>query len=397
VLVLHARYRQRAGEDAAVDAEIELLRARGHRVEVLLAENESIQDDTLGGRLRAAAEAVWSMRAAHRVRQMVHATQPQIVHVHNTFPVLSPSIYRALSGWDGGVVQSIHNYRFACPSANFFRDGRSCHDCLGKPFAWPGIVHRCYRRSSAASAVSAATIASRRVSRAWARVDRFVAPSTTVASMLGAAGIAHERVRVKPNFLLRDPGVGRPGGAYLFAGRLAIEKGVDTLLAAWTMLVDPPELRIAGAGPLEQLVRDAASRVPALTYLGELTPDEVRREMARASALVFPSRWPEPFGLSIIEAFAAGIPVLAARIGAPAELVEDSRTGRLFEPSNAAALTAVVEMDRGQPGKLAEMGAAARQRFVERYTSDANYAAIRTIYEGVLTDRARLLRPARGA
>jgi glycosyltransferase involved in cell wall biosynthesis len=396
ILVVHARYRQRAGEDAAVEAEIELLRTHGHRVEVLLADNDSIDDRTTAGRLRAAAEALWSRRAARRVRRLVSEVEPAIVHVHNTFPVLSPSIYRALVGWPGGLVQSVHNYRFACPSANFFRDGHPCHDCMGRPLAWPGILHGCYRGSRAASAVAAGTIATRRLTRAWARVDRFMAPSSAVARLLAAAGIPEDRVRVKPNFVAWDPGPGRPGDAFLFAGRLTVEKGIDTLLVAWSMLADPPPLRIAGAGPLEALVREVASRHPSVTYLGELAPDAVRDEMARAAALVFPSRWPEPFGLSVIEAFASGIPVLAARAGAPAELVEDGRTGRLFEPSDPAALAAVVDAARRRPDELAEMGAAGRRRYLELYTAAANHAALAAIYDDVLAERARIARPAPG-
>lgn len=389
ILVVHARYRQRAGEDAAVDAEIELLRTHGHRVGVLLADNESIDDRTTTGRLRAAAEALWSPRASRRVRRLVRDVEPAIVHVHNTFPVLSPSTYRALVGWPGGVVQSVHNYRFACPSANFFRDGRPCHDCLGRSLAWPGIIHACYRGSRAASAVAAGTIATRRLTQAWGRVDRFVAPSSAVARMLAAAGIGADRVRVKPNFVAQDPGVGRSGDAFLFAGRLTVEKGVDTLLEAWSMLVDPPPLRIAGAGPLEVLVREVAGRDLSVTYLGELGPDAVREEMRGAAALVFPSRWPEPFGLSVIEAFAAGTPVLAARAGAPAELIEQGSTGRLFEPSDPAALADAVDRARRRPGELAEMGIAARTRYLERYTAEANYSALVAIYEDVLTERAR--------
>ena len=395
ILVVHARYRQRAGEDAAVDAEIELLRTHGHRVDVLLADNETLDDSTTVGRLRAAAEALWSARAARRVRRLVSEAEPAIVHVHNTFAVLSPSIYRALGDWPGGLVQSVHNYRFACPSANFFRDGQPCYDCLGRLLAWPGMVHGCYRGSRIASAVAAGTIATARATRAWARVDRFVAPSHAVARLLAAAGIPEERVRVKPNFVLHDPGAGRPGDAFLFAGRLAIEKGVETLLAAWSMLADPPPLRIAGVGPLETLVREVASRVPSVTYLGELEPADVRVEMRQAAALVFPSLWSEPFGLSIIEAFAAGIPVLAARAGAPAELVEDGRTGRLFEPSDPVALAAVVDAARRRPGELAEMGAAARRRYLDRYTGDANHEALLVIYNDVLADRARLAKGAR--
>jgi glycosyltransferase involved in cell wall biosynthesis len=312
------------------------------------------------------------------------------VHVHNTFPVLSPSIYRALVGWPGGLVHSVHNYRFACPSANFFRDGHPCHDCLGRPLALPGIVHGCYRGSRAASAVAAGTIATRRLTQAWARVDRFVAPSSTVARLLVAAGIAVERIRLKPNFVRLDPGPGRSGEAFLFVGRLAVEKGIQTLLVAWSMLANPPPLRIAGAGPLEALVREVASRSPAVTFLGELDPGAVRQEMRQAAALVFPSVWPEPFGLSIIEAFAAGIPVLAARVGAPADLVEDGHTGRLFEPTDAAALAALVDEARSRPDQLTEMGAAGRRRYLERYTGDANHRALTAIYDDVLTERASL-------
>jgi glycosyltransferase involved in cell wall biosynthesis len=389
ILVVHARYRQRAGEDRAVESEVELLRSHGHRVETLFADNDAIDDHTLRGQISAGVTALWSRGAAARIRTALNRAEPDVVHVHNTFPVLSPAIYRELARWPGAVVQSVHNYRFACVSANFFRSGRECHDCLGKRLAWPGVVHSCYRHSHLASAVSAGAIASTRLSGAWSRVDRFVSPSRALAELLVTAGVSKARVRIKPNFVVRDPGIGTPTGSFLFAGRLAAEKGADVLVEAWSLLRKPPPLRIAGDGPLADHIQAMASRIPAIAYLGPLTPEAVQQEMQRASALVFPSRWPEPFGLSIIEAYAAGVPVIAARSGAAIELVDHGVTGLLCSPSDAGSLAETVAESLVDEGTLRKMRASARTRFLDRYSAHANYPMLAGIYAEALAARRR--------
>jgi glycosyltransferase involved in cell wall biosynthesis len=307
-------------------------------------------------------------------------------------PLLSPAIYGALDRTGAAIVQSIHNYRPVCPSANLFRDGRDCTDCVGRRFAWPAIQHACYRDSRAQSAVVAASLFAGRVTGAWERaVDRFIAPSQAVADTLAGPALPRDRIAIKPNFVGTDPGSGPPDDrpdTYLFAGRLAPEKGIATLAGAWDLLGDSPAIcRIAGSGPLDELVATAAAGNPRFVPLGSLDRPTLFDEFRRARALIFPSIWREPFGLTIVEAFASGTPVIAARFGAPAELVEEGATGLFFRPGDAAGLAAQVRWASAHPDEMAAMGRRARAVYEHRYDAETNYDMLIEVYRQALGHR----------
>jgi glycosyltransferase involved in cell wall biosynthesis len=391
-MVVHNRYQQRAGEDAEVDAEIAMLSARGHEVHPFIVDSQTIRTGGIAGRARLALETVWSGRAARQLAAAVTTSRPAVVHVHNTFPLLSPSIYRVLDRSGAAVVQSLHNYRPVCVSANLFRDGRDCTDCIGRRFAWPGIVHACFRESPGQSAVVATMQAATRASGAWRRVvDRFIAPSAAVAAALDGSVIPADRVVVKPNVISEDPGAaagGRRPERYVVAGRLAPEKGIRTVVAAWRLLEDAAAIcRVAGSGPLDEELAEATARDPRLIALGGLDRAAIYDELGRARALLFPSVWREPFGLTIVEAFARGTPVVAARVGGPAELVEDGVTGLLFRPGDAADLADRIRWANAHPDEMAAMGTRARSAFETRYSAAANYAALLEVYDQALAHR----------
>lgn len=392
IMVVHARYQQRAGEDAEVDAEIDNLRSHGHDVIRFIVDNRSIQPAGVGAKARVAVETVWSRRAARQLEATAREARPAVAHVHNTFPLLSPAIYRPLDQSGAAIVQSIHNYRAVCASANLFRDGHDCTDCVGRRFAWPAIVHGCYRDSPAQSAVVAASQAASRVSGAWERsVDRFIAPSRAVADALAGRAVPADRIAIKPNFLAGSPSVGPAGDrpdAYLFAGRLAPEKGVLTIAAAWAALGDSAAVgRIAGSGPLDGEVADAAAADRRLVPLGALDRPAMSDELGRARAVIFPSVWREPFGLVVIEAFASGTPVIAARIGAPADLVEDGVTGLLFDPGDAADLADRIRWASAHPAEMAAMGGRARDAYEQRYSAEVNYRQLAQVYRDAIAHR----------
>jgi glycosyltransferase involved in cell wall biosynthesis len=391
-MVVHNRYQQRAGEDAQVDAEIGNLADHGHQVQRFIVDNRSIRPAGPAGKARLAIETVWSRRAARQLEEAVRSERPTVVHVHNTFPLLSPAIYGTLDRMGVGIVQSIHNYRPVCPSANLFRDGHNCTDCVGRRFAWPSIVHACYRDSRGQSAVVAGMLAAAGGTRAWERaVDRFIAPSAVVAETLAGPAIPRERIVVKPNFVGEDPGTGASGSredTYFYGGRLAPEKGVATIPAAWALLGDvAPACRIAGSGPLGDEIASSAAIDPRLVPLGSLDRPALFGELRRARALIFPSIWREPFGLTIIEAFASGTPVIAARFGAPAEIVEEGVTGLFFRPGDAEDLAGQVRWASGHPAEMAEMGRHARRSYESRYSAEANYAQLTDVYRQALAHR----------
>lgn len=379
--MVHNRYLERGGEDESVDLERRLLERHGHEVELYEEDNRRVAEI---GRLRTAARTVWSIEGHREVTRRLGRRPFDLVHVQNSFPLISPSAHHAARSLGVPVVQTLRNYRLWCANGLFFRDGRPCEDCFGRA-PWPGVLHGCYRGSRAGSAVVAAMQSTHRVLGTWRRtVGHFVVLSRFAAGKLTASGIPPERVMIKPNFLEPDPGPStatREG--FLFVGRLSPEKGVETLLRAWEAPDPPGRLTLVGGGPLEERVRAAAATDPRISWLGRLPREEVVERMGHARALIFPSEWYETFGRVAIEAYARGTPVVASRIGAVAELVEHERTGLLFTPGVAADLLAQLHRLRSDPELGNRLGRAAREEFERRYTAEVNYRSLLEIYRSV--------------
>ena len=363
VLQVHTRYREPGGEDQVVEAERQLLEGAGLEVEQVLFDNADLREShSLMGDLELAAGAIWSRSAERRVGAAILANRPQVLHVHNTFPAASPSVYAAGATHGVPVVQTLHNYRFVCPAATVFRDGHVCTDCVGRSLQWPAVVHACVRGSRSQSLVAAATNTVRRARASFTRgIDVYIALTQFQRDLMIAGGLPSERIRVIPNFLESDLQTGdesRTG--VLFAGRLSGEKGIAVLLKAASLV--PGTVSVAGSGPLRNTV-EAAAAAGHLVSLGSLPRAALIERLRQAIALVVPSIWFEGFPLVLLEAFATGTPVIASRIGSLAELVEDGMTGLLVEPGNATDLAELVQWARDHPSEMLEMGVNARNRF----------------------------------
>src|SRR5918999_1546488 len=318
ILFIHNRYSIRGGEEESFEAETRLLHDMDHEVDVYEETNERVREL---GPAQVALRAVWSGQVYRELRSRLSRSRYDIVHVQNFFPLISPAAHHAARAEGVRLVQGGRNYRLLCPAATLFREGRVCEDCLGRAMPWPGILHGCYRGSRAGTASVGAMIAAHRALRTWYRkVDLFVALTGFVRDKLIAGGLPTDRIVVKPNFVHRDPGVGRGAGDYaLFVGRLSPEKGLATLLEAWQRLAGRIELWIAGEGPLAAGIREAGALSPGVRWLGRLNQVDIAELMGNARFLVCPSEWYEPFGRVAIEAFARGTPVLASDIGGLAE------------------------------------------------------------------------------
>jgi glycosyltransferase involved in cell wall biosynthesis len=389
VLLVHNHYQQAGGEDEVFLGEARLLERNEHRVTRYVAHN----DDVGGvGRLALALGTVWNRASYAELRALIRARLPDLVHVHNTLPLISPSVYYAAAAEGVPVVQTVHNYRHLCANGLLLRDGVPCHDCVGRRVGLPGVVHACYRGSRAATTAVVAMTAAHRALGTWARrIAVYVALTDFARARLLEGGLPAERVVVKPNFVDPDPGAGDGAGGYaLFIGRLAPEKGVRTLLSAWRSLGTTPPLLVVGDGPLGPEVARAAAETVGVTWLGRRAPADVLALVRGAVCVVCPSEWYETFGRVVVEAFAAGTPVVASDIGALAELVRPSETGLLFPPGDAQALAAAVRRLLADPAHLARMRLTARAEFERRFTAERNYEMLLAIY-------ARALSGARGA
>ncbi len=380
ILTVHNYYQIRGGEDECYEAEINLLREMGQQVEVYTEANERVASLS---NLGLAAKTIWSQEGHQIVSRHLIDHAYNVIHVHNLFPLISPSIYYAAKAKQVPVVQTLHNYRLLCPNALFFRDGQVCESCIGKLVPYPGILHSCYRESQAASAGVAAMLTFHRALRTWTKmVDTYIALTEFARQKFIEGGLPAEKIVVKPNFVHPDPGVGSGQGGYaLYVGRLSVEKGLDTLLVAWEHLKQPIPLKIVGDGPLADQVIEATKRLPHVTWLGRKPMPEVHALMGEAMFLIFPSKWYETFGRVAVEAFAKGTPVIAANIGAIAELVDAGRTGLHYQPGDAADLATKVEWALANPAELAQMRQAARAEFEAKYTAEKNYNQLIEIYQ----------------
>jgi glycosyltransferase involved in cell wall biosynthesis len=387
VLQVHTRYREAGGEDRVVEAERRLLENAGVSVEQVIFDNADLQESrSIIGDLRLAASTIWSRVARRRVEAALVRHRAEIMHVHNTFAAASPSVYAAASVHAVPVVQTLHNYRLVCPAATAFRDGHACTDCVGRRLPWPAVVHSCVRGSRAQSAVAATMLGAHRALGTFhRRIDTYVALTSFQRQLMVDGGLPGERIHVVPNFLEPDPGAGSgPRTGVLYVGRLADEKGIATLLRAAELI--PGNVSVAGDGPLAPLVREAAA-VGHIRYLGTLSPSEVGDRLRVAAALVVPSIWFEGFPMVVVEAYAAGTPVIASRIGSLAAIVEDGVTGVLAKPGDADQLGERLAWAIEHPPEFAGLGANARQQYELRYRGAAHLAALLDVYQASILER----------
>ncbi|MGB7353789.1 MAG: glycosyltransferase family 4 protein [Acidobacteriaceae bacterium] len=386
---MHNRYQLPGGEDVVVAQESAMLRCGGHNVDLFEANNDHIEPGAGGiDAVRAALRCVYSKDSARTMLWRVSDFRPDVVHIHNFFPTLSPSIHHVLSSAGVPVVQTLHNYRLLCPASTLLRDGKPCEDCAFRLLPLPAVRHKCYRGSMSASAAVAAMLAFHRQLGTWRRtVSRFIALSEFAREKFTAGGIPREKIVVKPNFVASDPGIGSGRGGYaLFVGRLAEEKGIQVLLDAWKLLPLGIQLRIVGDGPLRQKVEQTAHNSTNIEWLPWQSREEVCRLMADAAVLIMPSIWYEGFGLVIIEAYATALPVIASQIGVLGEIVEDGVTGRLFQPGNAQDLARKVTEILSSPARLSQLRSNARREYEEKYTPNTNYDMLMDIYWKAIGD-----------
>jgi glycosyltransferase involved in cell wall biosynthesis len=391
ILLVHNRYRVRSGEDAIFDAESQLLEERGQHVTRLVFDNRDIPErPSRRDQLALAMSTVWSRRAAVSVCDAIDANRPDVVHFHNTFPLISPSVYSAARARGPAVVQTLNNFRFVCAAYSFFRDGRICEKCLGRRFPLPALAHRCYRGSLGATVPVALMQAVHRQRHTWAQfVDLFVAGLHESALDKFHQIIPSEMIVLKPNFVSPEPGIGDGQGGYaLFVGRLAPEKGVDVLLDAWQRCEGRSmPLTIVGDGPLSGRVVDVARRYTDIQWLGRRSQSEVIALMAEANVLIVPSLWYEGQPRTIIESFAVGTPVIASDIGAMREMISHDENGLLFRTGNALDLNRAVHDFLSRSGDWPRMRQEARHAFEERYTAERNYEMLLEIYQRAISAR----------
>lgn len=385
ILFIHNFYQNPGGEDVVFAAESNLLLNHGHEVSVLTDTNDNVLKM---GKFAAARNAIWSSASARRVEELITIKRPDIVHVHNTWMMLSPSIYSICQKLNVPVVQTLHNYRLLCPNAYLFRDNKVCEDCIPFSIPWPGIYHKCYRGSLIQTSIVAAMLSYHRLMRTWQeQINCYIVLSEFARQKFIQGGFPRQKIMVKPNFVSPPPSFTKTEPDYaLFVGRLSVEKGVDVLLSAWELLPGIP-LKILGDGPLGEKTRSFAASHENVSCFGQVEREIVYKLMVNARFLIFPSVWYEGFPMSIVEAFSLGVPVVSSALGGMQEIVHDKHLGILFNPGDAKDLATRVRWLWSHPEESERMGQNARREYEQKYTPERNYQLLLDIYQRAMNFR----------
>jgi len=392
IVLVHNTYQQPGGEDAVFEQEQQMLLHAGHQVITYCRSNWDVDSYSGIRRIGLAKRTIWASDTRQEFLQLLRREKPDVVHVHNTFVMISPSIYSACCEAMVPVVQTLHNYRLLCPAATFFRDGKVCEECM-EGSLWQGVKHACYHNSHSATAIVALMLATHRLRDTWKReISCFVALSEFARNKFVQGGLPQEKIFVKPNFVYPDPGARTGDGDYaLFVGRLSPEKGVNTVLAAWKLLPLSIPIVIIGGGPdQEQLKAEAASSgLTNIHFKGQMPREQTLAAINKARFVVISSEWYETFCMAIAEAFACSTPVICSRMGVMEELVSDGRTGLHFTPSDPDDLALKVQWAWTHPEETRAMGNTARAEYEAKYTAKTNYPQLIEIYQRAVQGLAR--------
>ncbi len=383
ILVVHNRYRSAggpSGENKVVDEEVAQLRAAGVAVETYFRSSDEIPSFGPAARAEMAVRPIYSRGDVAALGDLLDTFRPDVLHLHNPFPLISPWVVRTAKARGVPVVQTVHNYRHVCAQGAFFRDGRSCQDCVGKAVPWPSVVHGCYRGSRPQSVVMATALTLHRPT--WRLVDRFLPVSRFAAEQLARAGLPPAKMTVKPNGVA-DPGrVVAAGEGFLFVGRLAPDKGITLAIDAWAKsgLGSTTRLVVAGDGEERAIIESAARRLPGIEYVGPVDQARVGELLDACAVAIVPSLCAESFGRFAVEAFAHGRPVVASALGASTEIVAGERGWLSAPTADEFANRMIAATDRA----IAEhKGRAGRAHYEASYTADRVLDILLDTYESL--------------
>jgi glycosyltransferase involved in cell wall biosynthesis len=389
ILHVHNFYTQPGGEDTVFTAEVALMQNHGKNIIEYTDNNSRIHEMNS---LALAIQTIWSTPSYDKLNDILQKEKPDLVHFHNTFPLISPTAYSACRERNVPVIQLLDNPRLICPAATFYRNGQLCQDCLGKTPPLPGVIHGCYHDSRVQTAVIAAMLTFHRWIKTWQKlVDIYLVATEFYKHKFIEAGLPAAKFFVKPHFVRCDPPPRSPDQKekyVLFIGRLDPEKGLRTLLKAWKNLNIP--LLIRGDGQLEQESRDFIQEhyMKSVEIIGRLSEDDLAQTINNARFLISPSEgYYETFGMVAIECFAQGIPVVGSNIGFLPEIIKNGETGLLFNSGDPTDLASKVEWLWNHPEESARMGSNARLEYEKKYTPEPNYQMLMDIYERAIAGK----------
>jgi glycosyltransferase involved in cell wall biosynthesis len=384
ILLIHNKYQQKGGENVVFEAECELLEKNGHTVEKILFDNRQIK--TGMDKFLAGVKSLYNYESADLVEAAILNFRPDVIHVHNLFPIASPAIFFVAQKYEVPIVATLHNYRLICPSATLFHDGKIYEKSIHHLFPLDAIYQGVYRNSRIQTASVVLMTAVHKILGTWKnKVDRYIVLTDFAKRKFlnSCLDVPADKMVVKPNFTV-DPGAGNyPREDYfLFIGRLTEEKGINTVLECAKN--SNVKIKIIGDGPLRAEVEKQAAIYPNIQYLGFQDKETIIDALKRCRALLFTSLWFEGFPMTILEAFAAGTPVICSKLGGPGEIVGNLVSGLHYTPGNVKELGEKIQLLLQDNSMVAKLGKGARYVFEQKYAEDINYQMLLNIYMDVV-------------
>lgn len=378
VLIVHNYYQIPGGEDTVVNNEKKMLEENGHDVVMYTRHNDEIKEKGIMGKLLLPFETIYSFKTIRDIKKIVKEKKIDIVHIHNTFPLISPSIYSASKKAGAKVVQTVHNFRLLCPAATFARDNKICEDCVNKGLL-NSIRHNCYRNSKLQTIISASMLKFNRIIGSYKKVDAYIALTEFNKEKLSSL-IPKEKIFVKPNFCekLSIPIVPIEEREYfMFLGRLDKLKGINLLVEAWKE-IKGEELLIVGTGPEEEYLKKYINdnNIKNVKLIGYKKKDEAMKLLSKAKALIFPVQWYEPFGLVLIEALKLGVPIIANDIGSIFEIINNDKLGIIEKINSPIDIKKMVYKFLRRYNYYNNLD----ENFKNKYETRNNYKIIKQIY-----------------
>ena len=379
VLIVHNYYQIPGGEDTVVANEKRLLEEHGHEVVLYTRHNSELKNYSKIQKLLLPISTVFNFQTYQEVKTLIKKENIEIVHVHNTLNIVSPSVYYAAFACKIPVVQTIHNFRLLCPGATFFRDGQVCEDCLSKGLLC-AVKHQCYRGSKIQTLACVLSTWMHRFAGTYKKLNYICLTEFNKMKLLYLKQLKEEQIFIKPNFVKEAETLipyEERKNQLIYVGRLEEIKGIDVLLEAWKYLGEQaPELFLCGKGPLEEWTKEFIEKnhLTKVTLMGFVPNEEVRKMIGESKALILPTQVYEGFPMTIAESYACGTPVIGSDLGNTGSLIEDGVGGYKFPPKSSEKLAeAVLQLMNNFTGVNEEL--------IGKYSSDSNYKKLREIYE----------------
>lgn len=383
VLIVHNYYQIPGGEDTVVANEKQMLEEHGHKVVLYSRNNSELKEMNKFKKALLPVTTIFNPRTYKDIKQIIKKEHIDIVHVHNTLSLISPSVYYAAMACKVPVVQTVHNFRLLCPGATFYRDGHICEDCVEHGLRC-AVKHSCYRGSKVQTLACVINTMVHRITGIYGKINYICLTEFNKDKLLNLKEIDPKKVFVKPNFVEADVemvSVEKRMNRYIYAGRLDKLKGIDVLFEAWKLMgTDAPRLIVCGTGPMENWCKDYVQENAFNIDMRGFVPNmEACRLIANSKAMILPTQWYEGFPISIAEAFSVGTPVIVSDLGNAGSIVTEGKTGCKFKADLAAGLVDAIK----RLSEYASIHETTYEEFMGKYTEEKNYDQLMMVYKTI--------------